>query len=391
MKALFQRLEELAPGSRYWTTIFAAFFCTYLLPLGSGPTKAVFYLGILLPALLFSTKREYRHLTCSRHLLFVITLCAYALVRAPDLDTALDVLKFIIALLALSLGALKLPTLHANRAALFFIIALFVYVLANAVHQSVTQGWMPGLRLQPLFGNLKSVIFCADLIVSVLVVYSWCCITMRDYRSLFIANTIVIVSILWLLQSRSALPVWLGSMAIMLACTAPTKDRMRILLYLTLLLIAVAVLSGGALPALLQRGDSYRFEIWSGYLNMMRGCSTLFGCGWGIEQPFTTNDGTLIVHPHSMYVQHLYWGGIAGFMLLLLALGIPLIAGIRQTHYAAWALLPGCIALAFDGKSFISQPNERWFLVTVPLALLIAGLARKTTSSTTSSAHSADQ
>jgi len=352
--------------------------------------KTSFYLGILLPAFLFSTRQEYRRLVANHHFHIVLALCGYALVRSAEPSVALGVLKALGCFLALLLGAMKLPIPRlptVKQAALLFIVALLIYVFANAVHQGMTQQWLPGMRLAPLFGNLNSVIFCADLMVSALVVYSWCCLRMHDYRSLLIANTVVIVSALWLLQSRSALPVWLGSMAVMLACTVSAKERRRVLLYISITLIAIVALTGGALPALLERGDSYRFEIWTNYLASMRDCGTLLGCGWGLAHSFTTQGGIPIMHVHSMYVQHLFWGGIVGLVLLLLTLLPPMIAGVRRAHFAAWALLSGCIALAFDGNDFIAQPNQRWFLAVVPLAFLIAGLAGKTSNSIASGEH----
>ncbi|MDR2219168.1 MAG: hypothetical protein LBE24_01120 [Methylobacillus sp.] len=385
MNPLPQRLKELVPGNRYWTAIFFIFFCAFLLPFGSGPVKTSFYFGILLPALLFSTWQEVRCLAGSRHFLAILALCTYAMVRSTDLDTVLDILKALVSFLVLTLGAMKLPTIQpasVKRAALLCITLLLIYVFSNAAYQGITQGWTPGMRLGPLFGNLENVIFCTVLMVSVLVVYSWSCLATRDYRALVIANAVVIIAALWLMQSRSALPTWLGSMAILLAYVIPSQEQRRILPWLLLSLLAIAAL---AFPVLLERGDSYRLEIWADYLTSMRDCGTLFGCGWGLEHPFTTKSGLTIVHPHSMYVQHLFWGGITGLALLLLALVPPLIAGIRRAHFAAWALLPGCIALAFDGKGLMtSQPNQRWFLATVPLAFLIAGLLGKTATSATS-------
>ncbi|MDR2187311.1 MAG: hypothetical protein LBE62_04560 [Azonexus sp.] len=385
MNPFFRRLKALTPGNRYWAALFFIFFCAFLLPFGSGPVKVSFYLGILLPALLFSTWQEVRCLAGSHHFLAVLALGAYALTRAVDLDTALGILEAFVSFLALMLGAMKLPTIQpaaVKRSAILGIALLFIYIFANAVHQSMTQNWLPGMRLEPLFGKLESVIFCTTLMVGTLMVYSWSCLATRDYRSLIIANAAVIISALWLMQSRTAVPAWLGSMAILLAYATPSCERRRILPWLLLSLLAIAAL---AFPALLERGDSYRLEIWADYLAATRGCGTLFGCGWGLEYSFTTKDGVVITHPHSMYMQHLFWGGITGLTLLLLALIPPLIAGIRQAHFAAWALLPGCIALAFDGKGLMtSQPNQRWFLATVPLAFLISGLIGKTTTSAAS-------
>ncbi|MDR0775989.1 MAG: hypothetical protein LBE81_05060 [Azonexus sp.] len=386
MNPFFRQLNKLAPGEGYWAGMFFVFFITFLLPFGNGPIRISLYLGILLPALLFSTWQEVRRLAGSHHFIVVVILCAYALVRSGDLDTAQDILKPFVFFLLLVLGAMKLPTTQpasVKRAALFFIVALLVYLLANAVYQGMTQDWRPGMRLDPLFGRLYNVIYCSAVMVSALVVYSWACLKTRDYRSLIMANAVVIISAFWLLQSRTALPAWAGSMAILLISTIPSTERRRVLPWLLLSMLAIASL---AFPALFERGNSYRLEIWADYLTSMRECGTFFGCGWGVTHPsFTTKEGFDITHPHSIYVQHLFWGGITGLALLLLTLLLPLIAGIRRGHFAAWALLPGCVALAFDGKGFLmtSLPAQQWLLVIVPLALLIAGLAGKTMASTT--------
>ncbi|GEM_PF-3823058 len=385
MNALSRIFTKLAPSERYWASIFFIFFCAALLPFGSGPQKVSFYLGIVFPALVFSTREEYRRLVGNPYLLLPVALCVYALLRSADPDAALSTLKALFTFLLLALGAMKVPTAQpavVKRGALLFITALLIYVLANAIHQAMTQNWLPGQRLGKLFGGVENVIFCTALLVCALVVYSWACLRENDYRSLIIANAVVMTSAFWLMQSRTALPAWAGSMAILAACAIPPSDRRRVLPWLFLSMLAIGALG---IPALLERGNSYRVEIWTHYLAEMRECGALFGCGWGLDRPFTTHDGSAIPHPHSIYVQHLFWGGFTGLALLLLTLLPPLIAGIRQAHFAAWALLPGCIALLFDGRGVItSNLNQRWFLAAVPLAFLIAGLTTQTATSTAS-------
>ncbi|MEO8411043.1 MAG: hypothetical protein ABI478_10765, partial [Propionivibrio sp.] len=147
--------------------------------------------------------------------------------------------------------------------------------------------------------------------------------------------------------------------------------RLAGILVLAIATVWLALDLSGMMDIITARGDSYRLEIWSGYFSSTLKCGFMTGCGWGNDLNFIASDGAAIDHPHSMYVQHFYWGGLIGILLLLACITPPLIKGIKLSIYAAWPLLAGSVALAFDGKSLISMPNERWLLVLVPLVIVI--------------------
>ena len=367
---------------RYWGSVFVVFILSYFLPVGSQAGKIFFYLFIFFPALLSLRYADCLLLSRSASFWLLLALCSYSILRSVDSENVRHGFKATAAIFALLIVALRLPLLspkRVKRLSLMFVFIFIVYVLMNAVQQYFYNGWVFGQRLMPLFGQSKSVIFTADLLMSALITYSWSCIRTGNWRYVFFTNIAVVGTALVLLQTRSVIPVWIVCSSVLMATQIRNARHL-------LPAVGLAILSGagvwlvlslfGMTHSVTARGDSYRFEIWSAYFLSTIDCGIISGCGWGRELGFVARDGAAIAHPHSMYVQHFYWGGLIGFLLLLACITAPLIKGVRSSSYAAWPLLAGSVALAFDGKSLISLPNERWFLVLVPLVVLIGDLAR---------------
>lgn len=376
----FLLLRESNP--RYWGTVFVVFILSYFLPVGSQAGKVFFYVFIFFPALLSLRYADFLLLSRSAFFWLLLALCSYAILRSVDSENMLHGFKATAAIFALLIVALRLPSLppeRVERLSLMFIFVLTVYVLMNAVQQHFSNGWTLGQRLLPLFGQSKSVIFTADLLMSALITYSWSCIKTGKLRYVVFTNIAVIGMAFVLLQTRSIIPVCIVCSLVLIATQIRAARH-------ALFAVSFVILAGtcvwlvlsllGMTYSVTVRGDSYRFEIWSAYFLSTIDCGIISGCGWGRELGFVARDGAAIAHPHSMYVQHFYWGGLIGLLLLLACITAPLIKGVRSSNYAAWPLLAGSVALAFDGKSLISLPNERWLLVLVPLVILIGDLVR---------------
>ena len=367
---------------RYWGGVFIVFFLSYFFPVGSQAGKVFFYLFIFFPALLSLRYADLFLLSRSVPFWLLLALCSYAILRSVDPENMLHGFKATAAILALLIAALRLPSLppeRVKRLSLLLIFVLIVYVLMNAIQQSFSNGWTLRQRLMPLFGQSKSVIFTADLLMSALITYSWSCIKTGSWRYIVFTNIAVIGAVLVLLQTRSVIPVWIVCSLVLIATQVKAARH-------ALFAVGLAILAGtgvwlvlsllGMTASIMERGDSYRFEIWTAYFFSTMDCGVISGCGWGQELGFVARDGAAIAHPHSMYVQHFYWGGLIGLILILACITVPLFKGIRSSNYAAWPLLAGSVALALDGKSLISLPNERWLLVLVPLVVLIGDLVR---------------
>lgn len=370
-------------NQRYWGIAFVVFFVSYLLPVGQGVTRVIFYLLFFFPVL-FSLRLS--NLTClskSLSVWLMSSLCAYSMARSIDSRVFVETAQQTLMVFVLVVASLRLPPGNPatiKKTSFFIIVVLVFYIVLNALHQYEKNGWLLGQRLSPLFGQSKSVIFTADILVSFLLAYSWGCLRTGATRPLFLTHSIVIGIIGVFLQTRSVIPIWIISTTLLLIVESQYHARR---IGMPIISIAAAGIGAyvlmewsGLASALLARGDSYRFEIWSGFLAKTSQCGILTGCGWGSELKYLTANGTGISHPHSMYVQHFYWGGLLGLAILLATIALPMAKGFRSSSYATWPLLAGSIALAFDGKSLLSMPNERWFLVLVPLTILIGQTCR---------------
>ena len=367
---------------KYWNSVFILFLFSFFLPFGSGVTKTVFYLLICLPALLSFRKTDLTILVGQPSFLLLISLCTYAALRSEDQQSLMYTFKATIAIFLLLIAALRLPSLQPDkvkRFSLILILFIFFYIFANAAFQNYSYGWRLGQRLAPLFGQSKSVIFTADLLLSSLAAYSWSCVKTRDFKYLALVHIVVVSVAMYFLQTRSIIPAWLVCSVAMIATQIKGKRNILIAIGIILFAVSAAWLTldlSGMTHIITARGDSYRSEIWSAYLAATSNCGIILGCGWGHELNHIAHDGFAISHPHSMYIQHFYWGGLIGLFLLFACISVPLIKGVQLSKYLSWPLIIGSVALGFDGKSLISMPNERWLLVLLPLVILIGECAK---------------
>lgn len=366
----------------YWKIAFSVLLVSFYLPIGSGAVRSVFYLLIFIPALISVRKSDFRDLSHSPLMAALLVLAAYVLIRSADFDVFVDSVKSLCAVFALVLAGRRLPVLSVadlRKYSEVLMAVIVFYVFANASLQYIEGAWVPGARLNPLFGQSESVIFLSCLMASALVVFAWACVQLGSYMRMLLLTAFCFAVAVFFLQSRSFFPVLIGGYFFLFIRFRKLikLDYGFLLLVLALIsLLILALYQFGVLQGLLVRGDSYRFEIWSGYHAFVTECGALFGCGWGDKVGYIANDGASISHPHSMYVQHYYWGGVIGLILTVVVIFMTLLQGYRHSLYLTWPLLAGAIALAFDGKGLITQPNERWFLVLVPMTLLIGALSR---------------
>ena len=380
MLSKFPRLNYIR--NNYWSIVFVFFVSSYFIPVGFGFIRTGFYALVGVPVLFSLRRPDFFLLLKQKYFWPLMALCAYAIVRSFDIEIMLDVVKSTLTVLLLLLFSLKIPLatpVTVKKISLFFIFLVVLYVLSNAWYLYFSAGWRFGQRLSGLFGQSKSVIFTADFLMCVLISYSWGCIKTLDFKFLFLVHALVMGVAMFFLQSRSIIPVWLGCSALLIFTQMHGwRNILKAAVFVGLLglFIGLLLFFGGMTHSVTGRGDSYRIEIWLAYLASTVDCGFVTGCGWGQKLGFVAADGAPIAHPHSLYVQHFYWGGVIGLSLLLASIVPPLIKGIRFSCYAAWPLLAGCIALVFDGNDFISTPNERWLLVLIPFALLVGQIAR---------------
>ncbi len=128
---------------------------------------------------------------------------------------------------------------------------------------------------------------------------------------------------------------------------------------------------------LLTRGLSYRPAIWAEALRQLDGH---FWFGLGLEHPQVfqvTGLDEALADTHNTPLGVLFEGGVAGLALWLVmyayALGYAWTQRRHRDVAAASALVVfGLVAGFTEGSGFLSRPNEHWFLLWIPLALLAA-------------------
>ncbi len=157
------------------------------------------------------------------------------------------------------------------------------------------------------------------------------------------------------------------------------RPRRKVLLCGAALLVLVSILFALNPEAMLQRGLSYRTEIWAEVWRQSKG-ALIWGRGLDADLrvqlpdiPYPFSD------PHNMTLSVLYRLGLVGVAFWGAMYVISL--------WAAWkcreddtvvifsvAVVYGLMAGMTEGGSFLARPKEHWLLIWIPLALLNAAL-----------------
>jgi hypothetical protein len=118
------------------------------------------------------------------------------------------------------------------------------------------------------------------------------------------------------------------------------------------------------------RGGSYRMEAWQLYLHRLEKGEWLWGKGIADNARFEHLPG--VIHPHSMFVSHLYYGGIIGLALFVLLLAVALWGGwknYRQLRDPLPLSLLVTVAVMglFDFSHLLAPPNAPWLYFWLPV------------------------
>lgn len=146
--------------------------------------------------------------------------------------------------------------------------------------------------------------------------------------------------------------------------------------------LAIIALAAGALVALqpdilLERGTSFRPQLWS---EALRQASEQLWLGQGYGSNFVFDIaglGYTLSDPHNVELAVLLELGLIGLILWLLMYGLALFRCLqlkqkRRFQLASALIVYGLCAGLSEGSNFLSRPNENWFIVWIPLALTAA-------------------
>lgn len=153
-----------------------------------------------------------------------------------------------------------------------------------------------------------------------------------------------------------------------------TRRRAMWLLLAMLLLTAASLLLTPEI--LLQRGTSYRPELWA---DALRQAGDHPWVGRGFNSPFLVAVPALLglSDPHNVELAVLLELGIIGLSLWLLLYGLTLWRCLQHRHDSRFQLASALVVYGFsagltEGSNFLSRPNENWFLIWIPLSLVAA-------------------
>lgn len=146
--------------------------------------------------------------------------------------------------------------------------------------------------------------------------------------------------------------------------------------------LAVIAVAAGALAALqpeilLERGTSYRPQLWS---EALRQAGEQLWLGQGYDSRFVfkiTGLEYALSDPHNVELAVLLELGLIGLILWLLMYGLALFRCLqlrheRQFQLASALIVYGLCAGLSEGSNFLPRPNENWFIIWIPLALIAA-------------------
>ncbi|WP_349292055.1 O-antigen ligase family protein [Pseudomonas sp. KB-10] len=125
----------------------------------------------------------------------------------------------------------------------------------------------------------------------------------------------------------------------------------------------------------LQRGMSFRPELWS---DAWHQAGQHFWLGAGYESKFEFDIrgvGHLLHDPHNVELAVLLELGMIGLGVWTVMYGFALVRCLQlralpQFQIASALLVYGLCAGLTEGGNYLSRPNESWFLIWIPLALL---------------------
>ncbi len=133
-----------------------------------------------------------------------------------------------------------------------------------------------------------------------------------------------------------------------------------------------------AMPEIfLERGLSFRPQLWADAVSQAA-AKPWFGYGYDSKFIFDIPEiGRLLSDPHNVELAVLLELGAIGLILWLVMYGAALFRCLQQRRHAGFQiasalLVYGIAAGLTEGSSYLSRPNESWFLIWIPLSLVAA-------------------
>ncbi|MAM34699.1 MAG: hypothetical protein CMH28_06465 [Micavibrio sp.] len=198
---------------------------------------------------------------------------------------------------------------------------------------------------------------------------------LKEKAFYFSAYAFILVLIL-LTYSRAPIAIFVTTSAALLFIRLPRRVVFRyvLLAFLTGILLAIIpftkTIMFDYIDALLERGLSYRLDVWGCTLKMISQKPLL---GYGASSPFVCYvEGYKLAHPHNLFLGITYTSGIIGLFLFSIFSAVFTINIIRKSHGQKRLFYTIIITYCFlsvltDNPSFITAPSPFWTFFWLPL------------------------
>lgn len=181
----------------------------------------------------------------------------------------------------------------------------------------------------------------------------------------FSAITIFCVAVALVFQSRSSIV----ALILFLFAYGLFEGRLRLVVGV-IVAIAGVLLVSGMYEILLQRGGSYRGEIWTdAFRRLLADCSIFTGCGSGGEYRFYGQ----FLNPHSGYLGTLYYHGVATLAAFALLVSVAARRAWSTNNRFVLLSLVGLGGAIASSPGFIDAPEPQWVYFWMPLMLALNG------------------
>jgi len=352
-----------------------------------------YYMGVFSPFLLLIVLKKVnpKLLFSSRTILFVTTYFIYmvcTLFWAEIFDIS-DLSKY--GLRVLYILIFITVTIYLFRSDPAFLKRLLTYLCSVAVIVGIGNALFyyskdPSFSTLWGYGLLSSPSRAASQYGFVTIASIYLLLQQRTTKAQFLYSGMVLVNFSYVLlaQSRTTL--------IALAVTIFTWQLSAWLFhgveknsYLKKLSVLLVLLSAGISALIIgfpefskaifhKQGLLFRIEMWKQLLVQIER-APWFGHGINADIRLVMPNGFIFVHPHSVYMGTLFYGGIVGLLILLATLLSALWQGfspLRQGRNLALAsmILYGALAIISNGNMLIHRPKPFWLFLWFPVALV---------------------
>lgn len=192
-----------------------------------------------------------------------------------------------------------------------------------------------------------------------------------------LASLILIAAII-LSGTRSVWPGLFTAVLILIVLIPKTRHTTIKLVTVSLsfvLLVGAALYLSSYSEVILKRSTSFRPEIWAATLSQWRANGIFLGAGIHSTINLVLPPHTFM-HPHSVYLSTLYYGGVVGLLLfstlisrLIWVLAYKADPIVR--NYAISLLGFGLVTLIFDGNRIIEKVDYLWLCFWLPVSLTL--------------------